>query len=249
LRENVRLLVEAHGLARIGFMTLTFARNIRDIREAQRRFNSLASHVLTKRYRDWICVVERHQSQRVHFHLVVAVGHDIRAGIDFAEIERKNYASVNPALYDEWDFWRATAKKYGFGRVQLMPVKTNAEAIANYVAKYIEKHVGCRIRADKGARLVRYSKNANPVTSRYSWNTTNGGLWRRKLKLFAERHGLTAVTYAEGFRRRYGKKWTCRLTPLIQSIELPTGLGHDESAQKSLEAAFQVARTMRVPGT
>jgi hypothetical protein len=240
LRENVGLLVVRYGLSNVGFMTLTFSKNISDMREAQRRFNSLASHVLTNRYLAWICVVQRHMTGRVHFHLIVAIGRDIRAGINFAEVKCKNYSSANVALRGEWTFWRGMARRYGFGRVELLPIKSTAQAVAKYVSEYIEKHIGNRETADKGARLVRYSRGTNHFSSRFSWNTPNAKLWRRKLQLFAERFGFTSENYSEGFRQQFGDRWLFHLNPLVQSIELS-----QELRGNTLEAAFRAALTMQ----
>ena len=59
LEENVKLLAEKFGIKRLGFLTLSFADLVRSIREAQRRFNGLRTHVLKDRYTASIAVVER----------------------------------------------------------------------------------------------------------------------------------------------------------------------------------------------
>ena len=50
LEENVKLMAENFGINRLGFLTLTFADLVTSIKEAQRRFNSLRTHVLSVRY-------------------------------------------------------------------------------------------------------------------------------------------------------------------------------------------------------
>ena len=66
------MLCMLYGIERLGFLTLTFADHVTDAREAQRRFHSLATHVLNTRYRArWIRVLERHESGRIHYHLIV----------------------------------------------------------------------------------------------------------------------------------------------------------------------------------
>ena len=64
-------LAKQFGLERLGFLTLTFVENVYDIREANRRFNSLNTHVIKDRYERAIAVVERQERGAVHFHLLV----------------------------------------------------------------------------------------------------------------------------------------------------------------------------------
>ena len=119
-------------------------------KEASKRFNSLASHVLNDRYVAWLRVLERQKSGRIHYHLVVVLRSDIRSGVDFAAIASGDYRSAGPALREEWAFWRRTAPLYRFGRTELLPVVSSAEAISRYVGKYLGKHLDARLPADKG---------------------------------------------------------------------------------------------------
>lgn len=217
---EVQSLARHYGIDRLGFFTLTFREHITDLKEAQRRFHSLRSHVISKRYERAIAVMERHRSGRIHFHLVVVVKHDIRSGADFSAFRRKDYWSANTALRAEWSFWRSTCPKYGFGRHELMPVKSNAEGIARYVGKYISKHVTQRLKEDKGARLVRfigYKRGDRAASSRFSWNSGNGWLWRQKLGAYAKRVGAADLN---ALRRVYGPRWAYYLKEEILAESL-----------------------------
>lgn len=208
---EIEWLVREFGIERIGFFTLTFKDNVTDLREAQRRFRSLRAHVIAKRYERAIGVWERHKSGRIHFHLVVVLKEDIRRGADFEAFKRKDYRSANSALRTEWAFWRTTCPKYGFGRHELMPVKSNAEGIARYVGKYISKHVGQRLAQDKGARVVRfigYKPGTRKASSRFSWNTINGWLWRQKVSAYLKRVGVADLGQLKIF---YGHRWAYHL--------------------------------------
>src|SRR5215831_1770720 len=77
LKENIIALAAQYGVERLGFLTLTFADHVTCVKEAQRRFNSLSTHVLRKRYLKAIAIVERQQSRRIHYHLVVVLQNDI----------------------------------------------------------------------------------------------------------------------------------------------------------------------------
>ncbi|WP_429944846.1 rolling circle replication-associated protein, partial [Escherichia coli] len=158
LAWNVQYFVDTYGLSNVGFLTLTFRDHVTDPKEAQRRFHSLKTHVLSKRYRAYIRVMEPMKSGRIHYHLLVALHSDIRTGFDFPAVYRQEYSSANKAIRSEWSFWRKTAPKYGFGRTELMPVRSNSEGIGRYVGKYISKGIESRTEQFKGVRLVEYSR-------------------------------------------------------------------------------------------
>jgi hypothetical protein len=219
LRENCRLLIERHGLNRMGFLTLTFARHIVDYKQAQKALHSLLTGVLRHRYAEYIIVMERMASGRVHYHLLTTMKEDIRTGFDFDAIKRGDYHSANEHLRGEWAFWRRTAPKYGFGRTELKPVRKCGESISWYVGKYIEKHIGNRKAEDKGARLVRYSKGTNRVSTRFTWCSPGADLGRTKLGTLCRQFGLTSDNYAEHFRLWYGSNWIMTLGPLVKFIK------------------------------
>lgn len=185
LAWNVQALCERYGINRIGFLTLTFAEHITCAKESQRRYNSLRSGVLADHYPAAIRVLERQKSGRIHYHLLVVLPVDIRTGFDFKAAEKRDYQSACPELKQEWAFWRATANKYGFGRVELLPIKSSEAAIARYVGKYISKHIAQREEQDRGLRLVDYSGKGRIANTRFSWRTKGGAEWRRKVGVFA----------------------------------------------------------------
>jgi hypothetical protein len=220
LATEIKGLAKAFGLERLGFLTLTFADLVLILKEANRRFNSLNTHVLKQRYERAIVVPERQKSGRVHFHLLVVMPCDIRTGCDFKAFARGDYRSANAALRAEWAFWRKTAPKYGFGRHELLPVKSNEEGIARYVGKYISKHVRERNQSDKGARLVRYlgfKPGDRRASCRFAWNNDNAWLWRNKLKALATEYRLADF---DAFSRLCGRRWAWHLQSRILRQEL-----------------------------
>ena len=230
VKTNIHAMCEKYGINSIGFLTLTFADDVQCHKEACKRFNSLATNVLNVRYSQWVRVSERQKSGRWHFHLVVVSKQDIRRGVDFAAIAKRDYKSASPALRSEWFFWRTTAKRYGFGRSELLPVKKTGEALASYVAKYISKGFSYRRQDDKGARLVSYSKNARVCGSRLSFVGGRSHEWRLRCKLFLDnlyfRHyqqtiaggqlPLEPFTY-EDMPSLFGTRWAWRLRDKILS--------------------------------
>jgi hypothetical protein len=234
VKSNIHAMVQKFGINCIGFLTLTFADDVQCHKEATKRFNSLATGVLNARYLQWVRVSERQKSGRWHFHIIVVSKHDIRRGVDFAAIAKRNYKSASPALRDEWAFWRLTSKKYGFGRSELLPVKKTGEALAAYVAKYISKGFAFRQSRDKGARLVSYSHGARVCGSRFAFYSPMAKAWRQKLAMWAASYdGVFARLAASGghqpvgsliyedLPRFFGKKWAWRHRDEIMSMEFP----------------------------
>ena len=218
LSWNVQYMAQKHGLKNLGFLTLTFAEFITDMREAQRRFNSLNTNVLKHRYDGLIAVKERCKSGRIHFHLIVALKADIRSGFDFKGIEKQDYSSANDYLRSEWKFWRENAKSYGFGRTELLPVKSTDEGIARYVGKYISKNVQQRPDEDKGFRLVNYSGDSKNSTTRVTIVNQGSKNWRHKVGLFskdiARLQGLPPLSM-NNISNHLGKRWAYKWREFI----------------------------------
>jgi hypothetical protein len=206
---NVEAAVTAWGLSRTGFLTLTFAEHILDAKVAQRRLNSLVTHVLRPRYGGAIRVIERQKSGRIHYHLLVNVGADVRTGCDFDAFARRDYRTAPAALRAEWAFWRRTAKAYGFGRTELLPVMSNAAAVGRYVGKYIGKHLQHREPRDVGVRLVSYI-GPRVATVKFAWAGRRGADWRQALGALVRdlaAMGQIVGASTEAMRVRYGKNW------------------------------------------
>ena len=183
LQTNIDAMCNKYGTNKIGFLTLTFADDVQCHREATRRFNSLATNILKRKYKAWIRISERQKSGRWHFHLVVACHHDIRRGLRFDELKNRDYSSANSFLRGEWRYWRSIAKKYNFGRTELLPVRTDSKRLAAYLAKYLSKSE--RKDEDKGARLVSYSSKVLRVcTQRFSWSGGGAKKWRDACAMF-----------------------------------------------------------------
>lgn len=185
LRESVQLLAESYGIEKLGFLTLTFKDHVQDPKAAQRRLNSLLSNVIKPRYQEYVGVMERQKSGRIHYHFLVVLSVDIRSGCNFEAFTRRDYRSAPGSLREEWSFWRSTAPKYRFGRTELLPVRSTTEAIAKYVGKYIAKHCEARKPIDKGVRLVRYSTGARAGTTRFQFHSQGSRDWRAAVSLFA----------------------------------------------------------------
>ena len=223
LTQTVSNFIAQFGLENCGFLTLTFSQHILCAKEAQRRLNSLFSHVIKPRYGEYVGVFERQKSGRIHYHLLVSLQGDIRTGFNFSDIAKQDYSSANTYLRGEWAFWRKTAKKYGFGRTELLPVKSNADGIGKYVGKYIAKHTENRDWKDKGVRLVRYSSGARVGTTRFQFVSKGSAEWRSKVAKFAEVSSMMfgeAIENLDDLSRVVGKRWAYRFREEILNIDV-----------------------------
>ena len=160
-------------------------RGVNEAAEASRRVNNLMKF-LKIIFSRGIVVTERHQSADIHFHLIAALasGADIRTGLDFEAVRRRDYSSASPALRGVWRQLRATLPKYGFGRHELLPIRKTGEAVAAYIAKYVEKNVCNRTAADKHKKLVRYFgwQKAQLKPNEFEWDGERARAWRGKAR-------------------------------------------------------------------
>ena len=252
LRRNVEWLANRWGLQNLLFVTLTFGDHVTSIKEAQRRFNSLASHVLKKHYRRVIAVIERMEGGgkahgRLHFHCLCVVDGDVKTGCDFEAIARGDYRSANAHLRSEWAFWRKTAPLYRFGRTESLPVKSTGEAIAKYVGSYISKHIGKREPADVGAKAIRYigfGPCERPWNSQFMRAYDDDGkevgswLWRMKLKAYCALHNATM----EEMNRVFGPRWAFNHQQEIMETAIEEPYPSLEMAQGDLAPVEKAAR-------
>jgi len=223
LRENVRAMVETAGLERVGFLTLTFKGGIPSLVEAQRRFNSFASHFL-KRFGSWIAVVERHRKGGVHFHLLVDCKLDIRTNakgqgtVDFDAFKRRDYRSASQNLRTMWAECRQAQKRYGFGEraIELLPIRVSGKAVASYLSKYLGKHLANRRKTDRRKKFIRYSKGSNKCRQTFSWASPGAAAWRTKIGVLAKCCGGDAQNWR--LKETLGPRWAHHVNPVLLAM-------------------------------
>jgi hypothetical protein len=111
------------------------------------------------------------------------------------------------------------ARYYKFDACHLLPIISTAEALAEYVSKYISKGFEQRRPEDKGMRLVGSTRNVSRLCNeRFSWASGGGKLWRAKLGILA---GMLNIKSLDEYAERFGPKWAYHLQPAIALIELP----------------------------
>lgn len=219
LFSNVHRLVTkvAPSPGHVGFLTITTP-DVTDNKELRERWRSFTTNFLNSHpdFGEWVNTKEVQKRGAWHFHLVIVLSQDIREGVDFDQIEKGNYSSASPFLRRIWKELREVLPAYGFGRSELLPVKSNADGIARYVGKYISKHIGTRAPEHKGVRLISYSTGWDRNSIRFAWNTKNAHEWRRKLALFAQRHGCQEFYQLSA---KLGSGWAYRYAQEIMDID------------------------------
>lgn len=238
LKENLEAMVDRFGVEKVGFLTLTFPRSL-DLREANRRFNSLSRNVLGEFVDAFVNVREFTRIMRPHMHLCVGLREDIRTGFDFeaylemarltsSPARRQHTARIrelsrslspSPALARFWGVLRKSLPAYQFGRHELIPIRTTGPALAHYVGGYIRKSIEQRPPQAKGARLVTYSRDFERRVNGHAWqwNTPMTWVWREKLRRFAGMHGISEFS---GLSETFGPRWAWWFRDIIESLNL-----------------------------
>lgn len=250
LAFNIRWAGETFGVEKLGFLTLTVGDSVNgrwvgvsDRAEASRRFNSILNRI-RERYRCGVIVTERHKSGAIHFHLLVVLREDIKTGFDFEAVKNRDYRSASDALRDEWAWWRENQGKYGFGRHELMPVRTTGEQIGRYVAKYLGKSWEERAADDKGGRCVRYfgrwsstdAKVGPPMSARHGAVTPRACAWRECMKQIQWATRYHGLELNEGNIKDYnGPRWAWRATQQIQRVRFFVPARCGETQRQGIE--------------
>jgi hypothetical protein len=152
-----------------------------------------------------------------HGHALVDVGFEIRPGFPFEEVARRNYRNVDARVRDLWKQLREKALRYGFGRTELLPIKSNSEWAIKYLTSYLgkallsEKTVG-----EEKARLFGMWGCVRSAYSRFDW--VSGRMVRKKKAWLGWAHGFVGEDALSG---SYGNRWWFRLGESLMRVILP----------------------------
>jgi hypothetical protein len=238
---NLRKLFESAPIERFAFITMTFWDKPSPA-EASARFHSYWTHVLSEDFEEYVKILEAHVDGTPHFHIAARTrGFDIRSGFNFGYFDE--YCRINSRRdIKEWDKRKlraaarseygelgrnvelrrlhakvkVTGKKYGVGRTEIVPVKTNSEGVSKYMGKYLTKASVLNGDGRKN-RIVTYSKGfPKGASARFNWNSTHAKLWRLKLERFAVSQGCFSM---EDLKFKFGPRWAWRLRDAIMNQE------------------------------
>ncbi len=142
-RENIEKFIQFEGQDRVGVLTCTVADDSVSFVEYQRRWNSFLAHVLKPLFPAGVWIREiQDGTGNPHSHAVVRVGFDIRSQFPWADVRNRRYSKVDKRLRRIWKTLRESAPNYGFGRIELLPIKADGQATAQYLTKYLSKAMG-----------------------------------------------------------------------------------------------------------
>lgn len=214
LRLTITNLFLHHPVCHVLFITLTFSRFVFNPQEAHRRLNSFMNKV-RKRNPSYIWVLGCHDNGGLHYHLLVNVDFDSLTGTNLTtwssplnddprkrDQEQRN--AMNPALRSESDWWTTTARRYGFGRVEVAPIYSTPEAIRKYLLK--QAPAACRgaLANRRNTRFWACSRDLKSGTTNFSWNTDGAKLHRQRLREWGAERGCASY---EELRQKLGPKW------------------------------------------
>ena len=227
LKENIQAWIKEYGIERFVFGTIT-TRDRPTLKEFNKRINSLRTNVLNKvMHVIPFMIRENHLTGQWHCHYLGILDFDCLTGFDFksydnAEKElrkngktsrwrqlKANYArSADPKLRSIWTQTRKASAGHGFGYHNILPIRSNAEAISKYLTKYLTKSLQARDNAPKGSRIISYStKVTRAVKGHVGWVSEGAKESRRKQALFAKFAGCTEDTISDriGTTQWFGK--------------------------------------------
>lgn len=229
----------AENLHCCGFLTLTIGdwktdlagkrfEQVENAAEASRRINNLNRRVLSLIFSRSVIVSERHKNGAIHFHVVgiLASRADIRSGFDFEAFRSiratgKKFSAADVGASAElaalWKLLREKLPSYGFGRAELTPIEKTGEAVASYVAKYIEKNICNRLESDKRKKLVRYNgwDKSQLKPNDFSWGTARSTAWRTRARNLA---ALVGIHDKEQMAEAFGPRWGFYTTQLMNRV-------------------------------
>lgn len=231
LTLNVEEFFDTVGVERVGFLTLTTPDHLSYWNkagwdEASKRYHNFMRRVLPSIFGDgfkWVKVMEPTIKGRIHFHLLVDCGEDIRTGVNWDAFAKGDYRSAPKALRKAWAILRERSSAYGMGRCELLPIRTNVEACKRYVGKYLNKGLvqewgvnwtDTNKKRPAHSRRISYSQGWRVARSTFAW-VDKGREWRKAVAYVASVMGFT---HPSEFVSQWGEKWAYHHGSAIMDI-------------------------------
>ena len=230
LRQNVAAFVEHWGRNHCAFWTITDQENVHP-REFAKRWNSFLSNT-GKWVRAFCRVLELQRNGRPHYHILTATPWDMEPAAfnwtafdgaqrefrangrtpEFYRLTKEYKASAPLAVRAIWKRLRDALPRYGLGRSEFLPMRKGAEALSEYVGKYLEAGLLIRRHDCKGIRRVETDRRTSILWKKcsrvFGWASAGAKTYRSRL---AELAGLLGIADMEGFREQFGVTWAYHL--------------------------------------
>ena len=155
-----------------------------------------------------------------HAHAVVNVGFDIKTGFPFDQVRRSFSANVDPRIRELWKRLRKRGADYGFGRIELLPLKASGKACARYLTKYLAKAFGyTKSEGEEKCRLFGVWGGVRSVRSPFS--SVNSRIMRKRKEWMAAEFDIADL---DGFKRTFGLHWWFHLGSALRDVILPESI-------------------------
>lgn len=139
------------------FITLTFAENITDVTEANKKFNNWSKCILRKKPDfKYLCVPEFQKRGAVHYHLIT----NLECGSDLLPARKpkqtkSDKGKYHTLIYYDLPFWvDKEGKSYGFSSAFDLRLTNDKFNVALYITKYLYKDIDNRL---YGRRKIMHS--------------------------------------------------------------------------------------------
>ncbi len=132
------------------------------------------------------------------------------AGPDFHRLKAVYVAAVHTKLREIWSENRRVCEQYGLGRAELLPIRTNAQAMAHYVGAYLEGGMVYRCDGWKGSRRIEFDRKQCAAWRRcgsaFGWMSGGAREWRRRV---GELACAAAIPFDDlkALALRFGRRW------------------------------------------
>lgn len=152
-----------------------------------------------------------------HAHCVVNLRRDFKTGFPFAQVEKKFYANVASWIRELWKILRELAEKYGFGRIELLPLKHSGKACARYLTKYLAKAMNSeKSEGEEKCRLFGIWGKVRFVNSKFCWINSRI-IEKRKDWLAAD----SLLADKSLIKQRFGPHWWHHLGNALLNVIMP----------------------------
>ncbi len=223
----------------IGDILITADQNAYNSEAFGKQLRSLTLNVITKMFKRGLRVITRSSTGRLHVHAAVDLGFEV-TGFDWLSFEeaerwyriykqtgcisartqyrlftRQYQDSMCQELKDINAKLKKKAKAYGFGRIYVLPVKKNNDALKWYLVKNLPKY-----KPKKDKAIHYFSSWGVTKISKFKVLSKYYNEHREQLKKFCTSLGLTSDNYNKVLKDVIGVQWMWKCKNYIKHIEL-----------------------------